>query len=182
MKRRLKRGFSLLEVVISMGLVVMLFVVGLLSCTVAVRISADSAKEVTAYADCEKLRLSADDAYLSIEGNSERKREYLFSLLEQLEWYFEVDGIVECMLIRGVETEWQESFSLKVNEDQEIIRGISFKNFGKDEYGLRYAYRIVVFGEGYFTQCDLNCRTESFYVTLTAYKSEQVIYSHEYVY
>lgn len=182
MGKRLKRGYSLLEVVIAMGLIVMLSVVGFLSCTVAVRISAGSAREVKAYADCEKLHLSADDAYLSIEGDPDRKEEYLKSFFKQLEWYFECDGIAERALSRGVEAEWAECFSLKVNENRETVRGISLQNFGRNENGLCFSCQIIVFGEGYSSQCDLNCRSETFSVMLRAYKSEKAILSYEYIY
>lgn len=179
MKSRLKRGFSLLEVVISMGLVVMLSVVGYMSCTVAVRISAGSALEVRAYADCEKLHLCADDAFLCIEA---RKEDHLISFFKQLEWYFECDGIAERVLVRGLEAEWVESFSLKANENGETVCGISMQNFGKDEFGLTYTIQIIVFSKGYCSRCDVSCHDERFYVKLTAYKSEKEIYSKEYVY
>ena len=157
-KKNLKRGFSLTEMIVAMALVIMISAIGVFTCLAAVRISAGGENEMRAYSDFEKLRLCLDGAFERIDGDISNKEEYLSSLAENLEWYFEAEGLARLITSEPLEEgEWAVE-----------LRGIAVRYFGKNN--PMSAFEIKVSGAGYYSQCDLDCRADGFSAALAAYK------------
>ena len=157
-QQRLKKGFSLVEIIVAMALIVIIAAVGYSACLVAIRMSAGGENEMRAYTDFEKFRLSLDGAFERIGGDVSQKESYLSALAENVEWYFEAEGLARLIQSKPLdESDWTVE-----------LNGISVCYFG--ENSPIYAFEIKKSGAGYYSQCNLDCREDGFYATLAAYK------------
>lgn len=150
MRLQRRKGFSLTEIVISMSLVVMISAIGFFSCVVAIKISSRSEAEAKIYSDVEKFGLSLSSAYNDVGGN-----EYIDKFIQNLEWYFEADGLASRVKEQNPENEWTVEMPVKfgnaiIDEEgnREIVRSISVHYEGT-------SYLISVKDSAHYTECNI---------------------------
>ncbi len=149
MKLQRRKGFSLVEIVIAMSLVVMISAAGFFSCVVAIKISSRSEAEAKIYNDVEKFRLCLSSAHESMESVSGDKNNFISSLMGDLEFYFEADGLSD--MVKDMTGSVTIPIRYKDGESTgEVVYSLSVG------YEETTGYLITVKDAVHYTECSIN--------------------------
>lgn len=175
MKRK-KGGFSLVEVIVAMVIVVLITGIGYLSCILSLRIQGNASNEAKAHEDAEKIIVSVGAAFDAVDRDSGRKEEFFKKFMEEMGWNFEAESFYDTV-VTGHSLEgdaWSAKVPIIKNAEGISTRSVVVNYLGKDDAGNpTYSFEITVYETAYTLTCALNCRTEEYGGTITAFRNNE---------